>query len=41
MLYMNYNLLSWNKVGVVTFIKLCLAICKVLGKTLDELFGEE
>lgn len=22
-------------------IKLCRAICKVLGKTLDELFGEE
>ena len=22
-------------------IKLCLAICKALGKTLDELFGEE
>lgn len=22
-------------------IKLCRAICKILGKTLDELFGEE
>ena len=22
-------------------IKLCIAICKILGKTLDELFGEE
>lgn len=22
-------------------IKLCIAICKTLGKTLDELFGEE
>ena len=22
-------------------IKLCLSICKVLGKSLDELFGEE
>lgn len=22
-------------------LKLCLAICKALGKTLDELFGEE
>ena len=53
MLYMNNNMLSWNigvsrqtinaieKGDYNPTIKLCLAICKVLGRTLDELFWEE